>query len=196
MAHHEHVAIVRRGVKCWKRWRQENPHIKPDLCGANLSGIYLIGANLSEVDLTAANLSNAKLIGADFRSANLSRANLSRADLFAADLRNTDLSRADLFAADLRRADLSRANLSMANLNRVQLSEVQARETNFSQALLTGACIEDWQIDSQTNFFKVRCSYLYRGWNRETEQFICRRSFNPSSSFQAGEITKFRELHF
>lgn len=82
MANRKHLAILRKGVKEWRRWRWRNNTIVPDLSGASLTGLQLSG-----VDLTGANLA-----GADF-----SRACLRNANLFGAELRGgTTVSGADL----------------------------------------------------------------------------------------------------
>ena len=31
MANEEHVAILKRGVKAWNRWREQNREVEPDL---------------------------------------------------------------------------------------------------------------------------------------------------------------------
>ena len=41
MANDEHVAMLKQGVDAWNAWRRENPHIRPDLLGADLSGADL-----------------------------------------------------------------------------------------------------------------------------------------------------------
>jgi len=117
MANAEHVEILKQSVEAWNKWRIENPAVKPDLSGADLSG-----ANLSRADLFRANLSGANLSDADLSGANLSGADLSGADLYRADLSGANLYRADLSGANLSRADLSGANLSGANLYRADLS--------------------------------------------------------------------------
>jgi hypothetical protein len=33
----EHVALLKKGVAAWNTWRDENPDIRPDLTGADLS---------------------------------------------------------------------------------------------------------------------------------------------------------------
>jgi uncharacterized protein YjbI with pentapeptide repeats len=84
------------------------------LCGADLSGTFLIEADLSNADLSGANLGEAMLLRADLREANLSGACLIWAHLVGADLRKADLSRADLSDAKLHRSDLREADLSGA----------------------------------------------------------------------------------
>ena len=60
-----------RGVAAWNKWRRENPSIRPDLRGANLSGANLIGADLIKADLSEANLVRANLNGAHLNGAHL-----------------------------------------------------------------------------------------------------------------------------
>ena len=37
MADNDHVALLKQGMEAWNKWREENPGIKPDLGGANLT---------------------------------------------------------------------------------------------------------------------------------------------------------------
>jgi len=173
---------------------------KIDLSNAKLSFAKLINANLSDADLSRASLGGASLGGADLSrtslgSADLSNAELSNAELSNTDLSNTDLSNADLSNADLSNADLSGTNLSNAKLSGVNLSGVNLRasqilNTDFKNANLTGACIEDWQIGSSTNLADVQCDYIYRKYDWETGEFTHRLPADPDSTFALGEFAK------
>jgi uncharacterized protein YjbI with pentapeptide repeats len=143
-----------------------------DLTDAYLSDTILTKANFTDADLTGAELYNADLTGAELYGADLTDAKLNGADLRNADLRNADLSEADLrnanlSGADLRNADLRYANLRHANLSASQLIDAkltgtQALAANFENAILTGACIEDWNTNNiTTNFNEVICEYVY-----------------------------------
>ena len=68
MANPDHLDIIKRGVKVWNKWREENYGIEPDLALADLHELELKEANLSETDLR-----NANLRGSAFRGATLSR---------------------------------------------------------------------------------------------------------------------------
>ena len=92
----------------------------------------------------------------DLSNADLSNAILSFANLFFA-----DLSYANLSNANLVEAKLELANLSKANLRNVNLSKAQALAANFDNAILTGVCTEDWNINSKTSFDNVICDYVY-----------------------------------
>ena len=156
MANEEHLAILKKGVKEWNKWREENPVIRPDLRRAHLEKrdlrginfhnaildrIYLNSANLSENDLSSASLGCSKLINAD-----LSYANLKRTYFGEADLNNSNFKRADLY-----RADLKNANLSSANLQEAYLGEADLNETNLVGANLSGADL--WR----TNLVDAKC---------------------------------------
>jgi uncharacterized protein YjbI with pentapeptide repeats len=57
MANYEHVALLKKGVDAWNEWRGQNPDIRPDLGGANLSEANLSAAYLGRANLAGANLS-------------------------------------------------------------------------------------------------------------------------------------------
>lgn len=57
MANDEHVAILKKGVDAWNKWRRQNVQlIRPDLATANLSGADLSGANLDAANLLGVDL--------------------------------------------------------------------------------------------------------------------------------------------
>ncbi|MGK7920995.1 MAG: pentapeptide repeat-containing protein [Trichodesmium sp.] len=139
------------------------------LQGANLNGAYLQGANLNGAYLQGANLNGAYLQGANLNGGYLRGANLNEADLSGVDLSETDLSKANLTQANLTKANLTRANLTKANL-----TVIRALETDFEEAILTGACIQNWNISSNTNLTNVKCDYIFLelGYSEETGQII------------------------
>ena len=202
-------------VRVWNEWRNNNPNIRIDLRDADLSLANLTGANLTGADLSRANLTLAYLYDADLNGADLSAANiwetdlrhaklrdanLRNANLHDANLSDTNLSRAklngarlieaDLHDADLSGADLSNACLRDANLHDTDLRDadlqiVQALATNFRGATLTGACIEDWNINSETNLENVICDYIYLKKDKGE-----RRPSDPNRNFEPGEFAK------
>ncbi|NES42674.1 pentapeptide repeat-containing protein, partial [Moorena sp. SIO2C4] len=154
----EDLILYQKRVEAWNQSRKRNTELVPDLIKINLTGANLTGANLSNVNLTGANLTQANLTQANLSNVNLSGANLSH-------------------------ANLSHANLSQANLTGANLTAVQALNTNFEQALLTGACIKDWNINNATNLDGIICPYVYL---RDSQQE--RRPH--SGNFAPGEFTK------
>ena len=161
------------------------------LTNTNLVDAELRHANLAYANLTNANLTNATLYRADLRQTKLYDANLINADLRYADLRDSHLNNSNLIDADLRYADLTNADLANADLIHTDLSEasliaVEALNTNFNSAILTGACIEDWHINSETNLKDVICDYVYLKKGQQQRR-------PASDNFAPGEFSKLFE---
>lgn len=130
MANESHISILRNGVTVWNQWRQENPSVKPDLTGADLSRVtntVVKYANLARVDLSNANLDYAYLKGTDLRGATL---------------HGTQCHNATLIEAKLTEASLIGARLSRANFYRAVCTN-----TDFSDALLGGASFVETEIE-------------------------------------------------
>ncbi|NER83525.1 MAG: hypothetical protein F6K42_29030 [Leptolyngbya sp. SIO1D8] len=168
MADEVYLELIERGVEHWNRWREEHPDSLPDLSGA-----YLFEAELSGINLRGANLNRACLIGANLKAANLYQANLQ----------NLYGSKINLEGANLSEATLNKANLSESQLANTTLSYVKAAGTNLSAATLTGACIEDWQIDTKTNLADIVCDHLYQKQPRK-DRYPESGSFNPETFAQ------------
>jgi uncharacterized protein YjbI with pentapeptide repeats len=220
MTQEEQLKILEQGVEAWNQWREENPKVAIDLSRCNLSGSKLQGfnfaqanlshANLRDTDLMGAKLIDAKLTGAKLMSANLQDADLNNvnlqdadltgaslrwADLHFAELMGTNLSwaglrGANLIGADLNKANLSNANLSGANLIGAKLYGIQGLGTNFTRAVLTGVCIQDWQIGSSTRLDQVWCDYVFCHWDRKNDEFTERLPIESDSIFKPGEFSQ------
>ena len=152
------------------------------LCGANLheanlTNTMLSGLDLSEVDLSGVDLRHTDLSSAKLANANLSDANLSELNLTKANFYGADLSRVNLSGATLNEANLANANLTDANLARTQVLR-----TSFESALLTGTCLEDWNINSTTKFDGAICEYVYLRFNQQERR-------PREGTFQPGEFT-------
>ncbi len=187
-----------------------------NLLDANLSDANLTGANLTGTDLTGANLSDANLTGANFAGTDLTGANFTGAKLTGTKLTNAKLTGVkfdrnnlnllidqyigiklegiNLSGTDLEGINLSRLKLKGCNLSGAKLIGVQALGTNFEDATLTGACIEDWNINSRTNLQNVKCDYIYlKAISSEEEKkyiFTERVPHDPDKIFAPGEFTK------
>jgi hypothetical protein len=139
MANPKHLAILKKGVETWNRWRKKYFKAIPNLSWAELSGVDLVGADLGGAGLGGADLSGAKLRGVELSRAILSEANLSGADLTDAVLFYADLSRARLNGARLDAAELRISDLSGADLSRAILNSTDLTGAKLSMADLTGA---------------------------------------------------------
>jgi hypothetical protein len=154
MANDEHVAILKKGVDAWNKWRHKYRYIRPDLIGARLDQTNLSGANLSRADLTDANLIGANLIGANLSGADLGGARLNGANLTEANLTEANLREASLWVnlsgANLSRANLSRANLRGANLRGANLRGANLRDADLKEADLSGADLHGAELQAAT----------------------------------------------
>ena len=156
---------------------------RANLSRANLSDVNLSGAYLREANFQNANLQNANFQNAKLRDVNFQEANLSSINLTGSILKNPILKGAHLKGVFLNAIDLNKCDLSNA-----KLINVQALATNFEAAILTGACIKDWNINSETNFENVICDYIYL---KEDQQE--RRPSDPNINFKPGEFAKLVE---
>ena len=162
-----------------------------NLRGAYLRGAYLRGADLSSADLSRADLSDANLRGAYLKSALIDeRTKLDHKWRLVWKILNEPVTARNLIGVDLSGANLNNANLNSVNLNGANLNNTfliatQALRANFQGATLTGACLEDWNINSRTNLEGVICEYIYLKSNQRE-----RRPHDPNQNFAPGEFTK------
>jgi uncharacterized protein YjbI with pentapeptide repeats len=150
MANPEHLAILKRGVKQWNKWKGKYPDMVP-----NLAEAHLFGANLSGADLANANLSGVKLSRADLSGANLNGAKLWNADLSWADLRGADLSDGNLPRATLFLTNLSGARLSEARLTATDLTGADLHTADFTRAIADGARFVDVDLSAAKGLEEV-----------------------------------------
>ncbi len=169
--------------------------------GANLSGAYLIKADLKGADLTEANISGANLQDAKLAHSTLRRANLSNTNLQKADLTRANLTEANIIGANLQdaklsystltRANLSNTNLQKADLTRATLVQTQLDKTDFTGAILTGACIEDWGITRNTKLDDVKCECVYMRLPTKDNLDCVRKPDDNGKIFADGEFGDF-----
>lgn len=87
-----------------------------------------------------------------------------------------------LVGANLRGANLFGADLKGANLSSSNLSEAHAICADFEGANFTGACIANWNINSETNLSSVICEYIYLLEGKKERRPL-------SGQFRLGEFT-------
>ena len=176
MMNQRHLTLLKQDVKAWNYWRQKNSEIELDFSEANLSKLNLSGVNLNRVNLSRVNLNKT----------NLQCASLKGANLYQACLINANLSGSDLSEANLTEANLTRANISFANLTEANLTKVKALLTNFQSAILTGTCLESWEINEHTNLEPLVCDYFY-GKSQQQQRY----PQNELQNFAPGECSQF-----
>jgi uncharacterized protein YjbI with pentapeptide repeats len=76
----------------------------------------------------------------------------------------------------------------MANLSEANLEKTQVLSANFNKAILTGTCLQDWQINSATNLDEVICDYIYLQTGQQQRQ-------PNQGSFAPGEFTQLWRQH-
>ena len=164
MANPEHLKILKQGGKAWNAWRKNQPGVKLNLRGLNLSGsdTDFGGADLSNADLSLANLSYMTLPGANLRHSQLhgtilATSNLSDADLSGASCIGTNFAGSLLSNANFSRAFLEYCDFSgqwvleekgqivvgllgaTTHLPGAVFNKTQIKDTTFSGADLAGA---------------------------------------------------------
>ncbi len=171
----------------------------------NATGTNFKGADLRGVDFSHATLNNCNFNQADTSYINWSHTEGARATINFTEIRmqllisrkgtngiysdldisDRHLADVDLMRANLSGADLTRSNLEHAKLNFANLTNVKAGGTNFRHANLTGACIQNWTINSDTQFDDLVCDYIYLTPDRNRQN---RRPL--SGSFESGDFEK------
>lgn len=104
-------------------------------------------------------------------------------------LQGAYLVNANLRKANLIKTNISKATLKGANLEGANLSQVNAIGTDFTDAKLNGACLEEWKIDETTKLIQVNCQYVYLKSNQRE-----RRPIN--GEFAPGEFIKLFQDNF
>ena len=171
-----------------------------NLNGASLNGASLSGTNLSKaelrkvdlnnVTLSDANFSGAILLGSSFLGGKLTSSNFSNADLGSVDLRLATLRKSNFSGANLREANLWNADFTETNLTNSNCGLSQAIGTNFTRAIFTGACLDDWVINTSTKFKGVVCNYFFHSskWSITDRQFIFKDRRPHFGTFNKGDF--------
>jgi uncharacterized protein YjbI with pentapeptide repeats len=142
MAESSPVAVLKSGVDAWNAWRRENPAIKPDLSGTDLSAevtrheFVFQGEHAAPVTRPVfRRLSD--LNGVDFSQTNLTGVNLTRADLRGASLAYSDLTTADLSYATLTEAVVIGAIFNCCRVHGLSAWELEGEPADQQDLVIT-----------------------------------------------------------
>ncbi|PSP21945.1 MAG: hypothetical protein BRC52_05265 [Cyanobacteria bacterium SW_5_48_44] len=131
---------------------------------------------------------------ATLEEANLEQIGQQPTQLIRTNIQGANLSKANLAYANFREAVINEANFQEAILEWANLTLSQVVSTDFTNAHMTGACIEAWNIESSTKLEDVDCDFVYLLENPKPKTDD--RERRPSSGkFAPGEFTKlFQEV--
>ncbi|MFA5252095.1 MAG: pentapeptide repeat-containing protein [Phycisphaerae bacterium] len=184
MANPEHLKILKQGVGIWNKWREVNPHLKPDLSGADLTktgftgisgtnlsgadlretcgyGLLIHGTNFSDADLRKAYFQDCKFFKANFRNANLSESRFWECGFPNANFEYANLKKANLYMSVLG-ANFHGADMRDADLSCCLLIHAVLKEANITGVHLWGTVRDFWKIKD------VKCDYVY--WDGPAKQ--------------------------
>ena len=171
----------------------------------NEVGTNFQGADLKQVNFSHATLNNCKFDNADTSHIDWSHVTGTRSTIdfthsrmqllisrdgkngkyLEMDLSDQHLVEVELNHANLNGADLTRSNLQDARLDYANLSNVKAGGTDLRRATLTGACIQNWTVNNDTQFDNLICDYIYLTPDQNKQN---RRPL--SGSFEPGDFEK------
>ncbi|MFB2969012.1 pentapeptide repeat-containing protein [Aerosakkonema sp. BLCC-F183] len=173
-----------------------------DLTDANFTQTKLKNTDLTKAVLTRTRFNDAQeldlarvdstiLVDPSVRDL-LVTGNSRQKSYLGANIRGANLIGADLSYANLKKADITDATFQGANLEWANLTLTQAIGTDFTSAQMTGACVEGWNIESNTKLDNVDCRFIYLLENPKPKTDD--RERRPSSGeFKPGEFTKLFE---
>jgi uncharacterized protein YjbI with pentapeptide repeats len=180
-----------------------------------------LGTSFRGADLTDANFTQATLPHTDFRKANLKRTawfqstklELSRIEgtyledtsirqlVVSKDghgntydyknLQGLNLQAANLTDASFIGADLNEANLQNADFTRAKLVKTRLYGADLTHSCLSGACIQDWAISTDTKLEQVVCTHIYMRLPTQEDPDPWRKPDNRLENFKEGDFTDF-----
>ena len=189
------------------------------LAFGSLGGTSFSGSDLTDANFTQAKLKSANFANSRKRTTNLTRTRwqdskkLDKArpgnsilsnfkilqllttgqgnnqDFSQFNLRGANLDFAQLNGANLKNADLTEASFRQADLQHANLTEVQAVGTDFTQAYLTGACLQAWNID-RANLSGIDCAFYFLRETPDTKGNRDRRPHDPDRTYEPGDAEK------
>lgn len=171
--------------------------------GTQFAFANLNNTDFSEADLRYARFQDAKITACNFRDTKNHHLALTKnsvletrkvrelvvngilQDTYFAEmnLHGLNFSGLDLRSADFNEANISFADFTGCDLSEANLSKVTAVGACFNQCKMTGAIIENWNIDTQTQLNDIECDYVYLSADKTQRN-------PPQGEFKAGEFSK------
>ena len=149
-----HLTMLKKGVRAWNKWRENNPHIIPQLSGidiclgkySNLDGYNFNDANLAGFKGTVVSFDKASLRRANLEKANLKECSFEQADLTEANLKQVDINSCSLNRVILRKANLSEASIKYSTLIQADLEESEIDRAKFTDLNLSKATLKKAKV--------------------------------------------------
>lgn len=110
--------------------------------------------------------------------------------LSGANLYGVNLNGANLESANLESVNLSHATLRQSHLKDANLTKTLATGADFTEAYLTGACLEAWNIDHTTILKNIDCQFVFLLKEPNALGSRERRPHDPSKVFEKGDFEK------
>jgi uncharacterized protein YjbI with pentapeptide repeats/DNA-binding XRE family transcriptional regulator len=155
-----HLSMLKKGVRAWNSWRNNNPDVIPQLSGihlkkgefdnldgynldyANLAGfrsafISIQYASLIEANMEKADLTGGSFIGSNFLGANLKKINILYTCFNRAIFRETNLSKACIVNSDFIEVSFEKACMEKIVFSQVNLSGANLKQANLESAKFT-----------------------------------------------------------
>ncbi|MCA6622010.1 MAG: pentapeptide repeat-containing protein [Pseudanabaena sp. M165S2SP1A06QC] len=179
------------------------------------------GTSFRGADLTDANFTQATLPHTDFRKANLKRTSWFQANKLELsriegtyledeslrqlvvtkdghgdvydykNLQGLNLQAANLTDASFIGADLNEANLQATDFTRAKLVKTRLYGADLTHSCLSGACIQDWAISTDTQLEQVVCTHIYMRLQTKEDPDPWRKPDNRNETFKEGDFTDF-----
>ncbi len=171
MKNEEFIALLKKGVDYWNRWRVDNPDIEIMVSKISLrgevqlfnkdilrDGIDFHGVSFINSDLYYARLYNANLQGAKFqfcqmegiklnhcnaRNSSFESSSMRQAHLYASNFSRSRIIDVDFERADINNVDLSEADLEYTTFNETDLHAVDCSRAVFGRTVLCGINLEN-----------------------------------------------------
>ncbi|MDJ0597167.1 MAG: pentapeptide repeat-containing protein, partial [Pleurocapsa sp. MO_226.B13] len=155
-----HLSMLKKGVRAWNSWRNNNPDVIPQLSGitlkkgefdnldgynldrANLAGfrgvfISIQNASLIEANMEKAELEGGSFIGSNFSGANLKKINIQYTHFNRAIFRETNLYKACILDSDFKEVSFEKACMEQIVFGQVDLSGANLKQANLGSAKFT-----------------------------------------------------------